>query len=202
MRLIKDINYIPKEEIEYVPEITISSWEQFCIAEGISSNYFNAQLNDLKEFNELAKETFKNWLLRKINTMIFIGGPGCGKTHASLAFLRWAFETKKWCRFLTSEKLLALGKEFGTEHLRKTYGDVAYLVIDDLGVEKPAEWETQYLFSIADERCNRKLPTIITSNLETEILQQMYTKRTMSRLQAFCVKFMDIDLRKFPLCPK
>jgi DNA replication protein DnaC len=202
MKLIKDItSSLPAEEVDYIPEVVISSWEQFCNVEGIAPIYANVQLSDLKGFNEIAKETFKSWLRREINTMLFIGGPGSGKTHASLAFLRWAFETKKWCRFLTSEKLLSLGKEFGTDHLRRIYGDTAYLVIDDLGVERPAEWETQYLFSIIDERFNRKLPTIITTNLDTVMLEQLYTKRTMSRLQSFCIKFMDVDLRKFP-CQK
>ncbi len=198
MKLIKDCisndyeNYVPHDQ-----ERNICSWKDFCEEENIPRNFFSVRLSDLKQLGDIAKQVIKNWIEKKTYTMIFFGGAGCGKSHAALALLRWACnDGKKWVRFLTAEKLLHEGKEHGTEYLRRKYGECPYLVIDDLGVEKPAEWETKYFFSICDERYARKVSTIITTNLDQNSLETIYTKRAISRLQASWIKFNDIDWRE------
>jgi DNA replication protein DnaC len=198
MRLIKDcISADWSNDIPHDEEKKICTWQSFCEEEAIPICFFNVMLSDLMKLNEIGKEAIKRWMKREINTLIFFGGAGSGKTHAALALLRHAYnDGKKWVRFLTAESLLHEGKEHGPDYLRRKYGECPYLVIDDLGVERPAEWETKYFFAICDERYSRKLSTIITTNLDQNALEIIYTKRAISRLQATSIKFNDLDWRE------
>lgn len=47
------------------------------------------------------------------------------------------------------------------------------LVLDDLGAEKPSEWTTETLFKIINHRYLERLPTVITSNLSLEGLEDL-----------------------------
>lgn len=195
MKLIKDISI--ESNFSFDEEKKIDSWQAFCETESILMTYYDVRLSDLSKLNEISRESIKNWITKKNKSMIFFGGVGCGKTHCSLALLRWAYENvNKWVRYLTAEKLLHEGREHGPDYLRKKYGECPFLIIDDLGVEKPPAWETQYLFAVCDERIGRGNQTIITTNLDQNALEIMYTKRPFSRLQADWVKFNDIDRRE------
>ena len=57
-----------------------------------------------------------------------------------------------------------------------------YLVLDDLGVEKPTEWVKKTLSYIIYERDNMFKPTIITSNLSLDDIASHIDRRTASRI--------------------
>jgi DNA replication protein DnaC len=56
------------------------------------------------------------------------------------------------------------------------------LAIDDLGAEKASEWVSERLFAIIDARYGDRLPTLATSNLNPDQLEQQIGERTMQRL--------------------
>ncbi len=195
MKLIKDINANIYDEISWEPEKSITSWERWYLHEGISNAFANVSLADLKHVSEIGRETIKKWMLHEINSLVFLGCTGSGKTHCALALMKWIFEKGQWVRFVPSTEILSEGREYGEIHLRKKYGECPYLLIDDLGVESPPHWEIKYFFAVMDERFNRKNKTIITTNLDKAELEAMYSKRSISRIQANWVKFNETDWR-------
>ena len=56
------------------------------------------------------------------------------------------------------------------------------LVLDDLGTQKVTEFVSERLFAIIDGRHQRKLPTIITTNLDIAQLNQQFGQRVVSRI--------------------
>ena len=72
------------------------------------------------------------------------------------------------------------------------------LVIDDLGTERVNQFTLPELFSLINERDNRKRATIITTNLSLEQLQNIYSERIFSRITSNfrLLKLSGPDIRK------
>ena len=60
------------------------------------------------------------------------------------------------------------------------------LIIDDLGTEQKNEWSASRIYNIIDSRYRNSLPTIITTNININDLEDMYHKRTYDRLMEMC----------------
>lgn len=67
------------------------------------------------------------------------------------------------------------------------YKAAPLLVLDDVGAEKPSEWVIQTLYLLLNYRYEHMLPTIITSNLPMEKIEQNYSSRISSRIERMCV---------------
>lgn len=68
--------------------------------------------------------------------------------------------------------------------LMETFKQAQVLVMDDLGVEKTTDWSEEVLTQILDERMSYKRPTIITSNMHTQLLREKYPAgRIKSRVE-------------------
>ena len=85
--------------------------------------------------------------------------------------------------------------------LRGIYDDLyncELLVIDDLGTEGINQFTLSQLFSLLNERDNRKRSTIITTNLSLEHLQNNYSERIFSRITSNfrLLKLTGQDIRK------
>lgn len=59
--------------------------------------------------------------------------------------------------------------------------------LDDLGSENVTDWSREIFFRIFETRLNRRLPTIVTSNLSLDELKQRLHERTVSRILGLCV---------------
>ncbi len=51
------------------------------------------------------------------------------------------------------------------------------VVLDDLGTEKMTEWASEQLYRVLDGRYDRGLPTIITSNVQSDSLDPRILSR-------------------------
>lgn len=98
-----------------------------------------------------------------------------GKTHLAVAICRYWMSKGKVARFTVASDLLDELQESqdmeGPESFhwkRKMYGEVALLVIDDLGMGKYTDWRREQIFSIINRRANNKLPLVVTSNNEVD----------------------------------
>ena len=58
------------------------------------------------------------------------------------------------------------------------------LIIDDLGTELNNSFVSSQLFYCINERINRKLGTIISTNLSMDMLRDTYSDRVASRLMS------------------
>jgi len=60
--------------------------------------------------------------------------------------------------------------------------DAKLLIIDDLGAEVVSEWSKSVIYEIVDTRIRKKLPLILTSNIEPEKLKKIYGLRIFERI--------------------
>jgi DNA replication protein DnaC len=60
------------------------------------------------------------------------------------------------------------------------------LILDDLGAHNYTDWSVKTIFAILNYRLNYELPTVITTNLEREQLEELLGSRVYSRLLEMC----------------
>jgi len=141
--------------------------------------------------------------------LFFLGKPGLGKTHLSVAILKEVIKR-------TNAKALFYDVRELLKDIRNTYNPVVrstelqviqpvmaaeLLVLDDLGAEKTSEWVEETLNLIVNTRYNEKRITIFTSNYgkledlnDPDNLVVRVGYRMWSRLQEMC-EF--VELRSF-----
>ena len=119
--------------------------------------------------------------------LIYISGPtGVGKTHLVKCMAKELIERGKFVKIVTAFAMNQDFKEFSRKHddeLLNKYLECEILFIDDLGTEPLYKNVTvEYLYLIINERKMKKLPTIITSNLDLSDLMDRYDERISSRI--------------------
>lgn len=140
-------------------------------------------------------------------TLIFLsGGTGVGKTHLIKCMANELINKSKLVNLTTA---FALNQDLvaaytGFDQVRKAqtmqkYLDCEYLFIDDLGSEIKQQLTVGLLYAIINERKMRRLPTIITSNLDAKDIRDVYDERIASRIidkdYSICVQLSGKDLR-------
>lgn len=168
-------------------------------------------INSLKE--HLNTEPFKS--------LVFYGKCGCGKTHLAVAIIKELIRKGKACEKRIADKtetiLYALKYDFVSvpdlllklrssfkheesiteEQMINNYSTTDYLVLDDLGAEKTTEYSAAAIYLIIDNRYKWQKPTIITSNLTMEELEEKIGSRVASRLCNWRIIEIDMpDYRK------
>ena len=74
---------------------------------------------------------------------------------------------------------------------------VDLLILDDLGTEFETSFNTSLVYNVINTRLNRGLPTIISTNLDYQKINEKYEERIVSRLFAVydCFEFIGEDVR-------
>ncbi len=134
--------------------------------------------------------------------LLLVGGLGCGKTHLAAAIGHERVARGDSVLFVTAPDLL--------DHLRSTYGpssEVGYddlfermreaplLILDDLGAENPSPWAREKLYQLLNHRYSRQLPTIVTTNVDVEMLDARLRSRLFDTLLVRQVTFDAPDYR-------
>jgi DNA replication protein DnaC len=135
-------------------------------------------LNVARSHAEQFSRDLKGWLL-------FCGGYGCGKTHLAAAIANHAAGLGIPTLFLTVPDLLdTLRASFNSaedpyasrfEEIR----NVQLLVLDNLWTQNATSWALEKLFQLFDHRYVKRLPTVVTTDMDLEELDG----RIRSRLQ-------------------
>jgi len=134
--------------------------------------------------------------------LLLWGASGVGKTHTAMALIRWHITQRNAVqRFTYTELLLKLRACFnggGNEQaVIKSLMDVPVLFIDDLAAGSLSDYSTMAVLNIIDGRIEQCRPTIITSNLSPESIEQVFGERLGSRLKTFlALKISGQDKRK------
>lgn len=124
----------------------------------------------------------------KKSGMIFMGGVGCGKTTMVYALRRahnylYPNHKDKGIVIVDSSDIILQAQKQKNEEEYKTTDDL--LAIDDLGKE-PTEINiygsiVQPIVEIFEQRYNRMLPTLVTTNLERKQVAEKYGRRIADR---------------------
>ena len=156
-----------------------------------------SSLNNAKHSAQLFADNPKGWI-------VYEGRYGCGKTHLAVAIANWRLEKYgERVLFITVPDLLDLLRSTFDPSVQSsfdTYFDrirnSAFLVLDDLGVEKPSDWAKEKLFQLLNHRHVEALPTVITTNRPIDDLDPRLGSRIKERPLVKHIKIHAPDYRK------
>jgi len=134
--------------------------------------------------------------------ILFEGSYGTGKTHLAAAVGNALLEREEQVIFVTVPDLLdylrsayAPTSEAGYDETFDRLRDVRVLILDDLGVENSSEWAGEKLFQLLNHRYVYRLPTVITSNVDLEIIDPRLASRLGDTTLTQHVKIKAPDFR-------
>lgn len=175
---------------------TEKNWEKRILPILINENFPLRLQQDIVKYWQLY--TFKTILSTYIYGMV-----GSGKTIMAACMLlteekRLYLQTDKTqgldenCFFVKiSEFFFEIKRRYQTKEsindLLEKYSKAHLLVLDDLGIEKVADWTWDILYLLIDRRYENMKKTIITTNISlAEMADRMGDDRIPSRISRFC----------------
>lgn len=119
--------------------------------------------------------------------IVLTGPVGSGKTFLAAAIANQLIESKLQVLFIIVPDLLdelraTYKSEINELDLLDSARTIPILVLDDLGAHNYTDWTRNRLYSIINYRLNEQLPTVITSNLSLDEMEEYLGVRTTSRI--------------------
>jgi len=141
---------------------------------------------------------------RTTRNLLFTGKSGLGKTFFMGAIANELLSKRRIVQCVTAYKWFEMAKKayFGEDSASyENLLSADLLMIDDMGTEPLHENITvPQLFNVINERHNRGLHTILSTNLEMVKFAERYTERVTSRFEdrrfATIIHFLGEDLRR------
>ncbi len=135
----------------------------------------------------------------------YLYGPaGSGKTLLACIILQ-----ELMLKYALSGRFIDISRQF-FQRLKRSYNssdelygsgarilddliEVPFLVIDDFGVQRNTEWESEMLYNLIDSRYEQERLTIITSNVHINEFKDIAYGRVHSRIKEMC-SIIKVDL--------
>lgn len=117
--------------------------------------------------------------------LLMSGVAGTGKTGLSICAYKAMVDKGIHSTFARTPLLLQQEKETFDPKSPSVVGplsNVEFLVLDDIGAERGTEWAVTTLRDLLITRYDRKLRTVITTNLTSEEFAKCYGERLADRL--------------------
>ncbi len=122
----------------------------------------------------------KNKDTMKPDSLIIMGKSDTGKTHLAAAIANKLIENDKTVLMERLTNLLDRIRETyenntkSENELIEIYSNVDMLIIDDLGTERVSKWSLEKLYTIIENRNENRLPIIITTRFDKNILTKRF----------------------------
>jgi len=134
-------------------------------------------------------------LSEKEGQSLYLQGPyGSGKSGTAVAIIKHVLVRGGRSIFVASVELDSIFGKANDFKLKNDILNTHFLILDDLGAEKPIPWSPPWIEQIIKLRNNKKLPTIITSNdsfIDTCTRIQSITSILGSKYQLIELKGID-----------
>lgn len=137
--------------------------------------------------------------------LFLYGGTGLGKTFFSGCIAKTVAEKGFWTVYAPAGELLSqyeavkFGRDDSGEAQRavERYQRCDLLVLDDLGSEMVTPFVQSALYQLLNERMNRRVHTVISSNLTMDDVRLRYSPQVASRLEGeyHALPFFGRDIR-------
>lgn len=128
--------------------------------------------------------------------LLYTGPVGCGKTFLASCIANALMEGGREVLFIVVPDLLdeikatydqsRAGGDITEHHLMESARNVEILILDDLGAHNYTDWTRNRIYSIINYRLNHHKPTVVTTNLGIQELEDYLGERTTSRLVQMC----------------
>ncbi len=140
-----------------------------------------------------------------VGNLLLSGPTGLGKTFLSACIARQVADR---CYSVVYETAIQVFKDFETEKfgqqqeenqgLTRKYMDCDLLIVDDLGTEMTTQFVISALYQIVNGRMMNNQATIISTNLQPEVLGERYSPQIGSRITGGYryLKFVGEDIRR------
>lgn len=181
-----------------------------CSFEKFELGYYRSDLPEHAQNAQKALKAAKDFVQKLPGNphevgLLFTGPVGSGKTFLAASIANALIAKQSKLLFLVVPDLLdELRASFSNKNdttefdLLDIARTVPVLILDDLGAHNYTDWSRNRIYSILNYRMNEQLPTIITTNLDFEDIDQYLGDRTCSRLLQMCRIFRlatDQDIR-------
>ncbi len=131
--------------------------------------------------------------------LLLAGSNGSGKSYAAMCIYRVnsSLELPQWnpdeALFINQSELNEKWLNSDRKEWSEWCKDTRLLVIDDLGTRRPSDAFADFLYAIIDYRWNERevLGTIITTNLNSQTMREMFGSAIISRIASGIVKRWD-----------
>lgn len=212
-----DSGYVDTEMCECMRKrLVLAGYESSGMSRLLSEqNFDNFSLeyykNDAQTYNNMSrvygimKDFAESFTAQNGENLALFGGTGLGKTHLSSAVAGKVIERGFDVVYTTAVALVSdyENRRFGTG-MNADGGDVEryssceLLIIDDLGTEVVNQFTVSCIYNIINTRLNKRLSTILSTNLTQGEFRQKYWDRITSRVfgEYQPLLFTGVDIRK------
>ena len=201
-RLEKQKQREKEQEIESLKRscfISMSQWAYtFANYRGEKDKSYIIAKNYVKEYEQMKKENIG---------LLFCGTVGSGKTYLACCIANALIEEymirvkiRNFAQIIND--LQKSGFDLDKNEYIEAITNVSVLILDDLGIERDTSYAKEQVYNIVNSRYLKQKPTIFTTNLPYEKIQNsddgVEYERIYSRIIEMCipVKVMGEDFRK------
>ncbi|CFQ74545.1 MULTISPECIES: ATP-binding protein [Bacillota] len=155
--------------------------------------------NFVKDYEEMKKENIG---------LLFYGSVGSGKTYLACSVANSLIEQyqisvkiRNFAQIIN--ELQKSSFEFDKNAYIESLVNTSVLILDDLGIERDTSYAKEQVYNIVNSRYLKQKPTIFTTNLSYETIQNckdsVEYQRIYSRIIEMCIPVMVVgeDFRKF-----
>lgn len=191
-----------EQEIERLKRscfISMSQWAYtFDNYKGEKDKSYTIAKNYVKEYEQMKKENIG---------LLFCGTVGSGKTYLACCIANALIEEymirvkiRNFAQIINN--LQKSGFDLDKNEYIESLTNVSVLILDDLGIERDTSYAKEQVYNIVNSRYLKQKPTIFTTNLPYEKIQNsddgVEYERIYSRIIEMCIpiKVMGEDFRK------
>lgn len=151
--------------------------------------------------------SYANGFSASSRSLLLTGRTGLGKTHLSLAIAGEVTQKGYSVIYDSTQNILNkierehFNRAASSEDTLSAVCNCDLLILDDLGSEFQTSFTLSSIYTIINNRMLLTLPTIISTNLSSQALEEKYGERVASRIAGnyICLGFCGNDIRQLKL---